>query len=153
MIHDGLRHVFALQNGLLRRAEAALDDQRHARNGGGTGVRNGVGRIRQVFQLLVRRHIAAFVRRQRHAHGRRGVGTRALRHHVGNGLRHFLMRLADHEFHLAGVDAAIQNANLAGVVPRHVFILKHKSQTLICSLHLTYLPLRTAASRQPLRFR
>ena len=81
-------------------------------------VGNGVSRFLEVFHLLVRRFAAAFPRRERHAHRRRRVGARALRHHVGDGPRDFLMCAAGDKFDLCGVNAPVQDAHLAVFKPR-----------------------------------
>ena len=98
-------------------------------------------------QLLLSGHIAALVRRQRHAHGCRGVRTGRLGDHVGDRLCDLLMSLAGDEFHLARVHAAVQDPHLSGIVPRHVLILQHEGKPLIRSFDDRHIisPLRTGA--------
>ena len=135
VVHDGLGHVAALQDGLLCRGEAALGDQLHALHGGGTRVGDRPGGLLQIGDLLLGAHVPALVGGQRHAHGGGGVGACALGHHVGDGLGDLLMGAAGDELHLARIHAAVEYAHLAGIVPGDVFILQHECKALVCSLH------------------
>ena len=106
---------------------------------------NGVSRFLEVFHLLVRRFAAAFPRRERHAHRRRRVGARALRHHVGDGLRDLLMGMAGDKFDPRGIDAAVKYIYFTVLVPCDVFILQQKGEVFVRSLHVSSLSLSIKA--------
>ena len=141
VIDDGLRRVNTRENRLLRNREAALGDQLHAGDRRRAGMADGIGGLLQVRELRILRHAPALVGRQRHAHGRSGVRACALGHHIRDGLGDLLMRLAGHELDPAGIDAAVEDAHLAAVIPGHVLILEHKGQALVLSFHYFLSPL------------
>ena len=83
-------------------------------------------RLPQIFHLLRGGPAAALVRRERHAHRHGGVRSRALRHHVGDGLRNLLMCAAGDKFDPRGIDTSVKYFYFTVLVPRDVFILQHK---------------------------
>ena len=135
VVDDGLGHVRSRREGAPGRVQTAACHQFHARSRGGPGMGEGVGRAGEKGLLLCRSLIPAFIGRQRHAHGCGGVGAGALGDHVLQCLRHLLVAAADDEFHLARIDAPVENAHLAGIVPGDVLILQHKGEALIRSVH------------------
>ena len=122
-------------NGLAGCLQAAARNAGHTTHGGGAGMGNDIGGVLQIFQLLGSVPIAALIGRQCHGHSGGGEGARGLGHHVTQCLHHLFIGAAGDELHLAGIYAAVENADFTAVVPRHVFILQHESQTLVCSFH------------------
>ena len=125
-VHDGLRRVLARGEGTLRLGKTEVAQKRHTLDRRGPCVGNGVRRLPQIFHLLRGGLIAALVRRERHAHRHGGVRSRALRHHVGDGLRNLLMGMAGDKFDPCGIDTSVKYFYFTVLVPRDVFILQHK---------------------------
>ena len=125
-VHDGLRRVLARGEGALCLGKAQVAQKRHALDRRGPRMGNGVRRLPQIFHLLRGSLIAALVRRERHAHRHGGVRSRALRHHVGDGLRNLLMGMAGDKFDPRGIDTSVKYFYFTVLVPRDVFILQHK---------------------------
>ena len=125
-VHDGLRRVLARGEGTLRLGKTEVAQKRHALDRRGPRVGDGVRRLSQIFHLLRGGPTAALMRRERHAHRHGGVRSRALRHHVGDGLRDLLMGMAGDKFDPRGIDAAVKYFYFTILVPREVFILQHK---------------------------
>ena len=139
-LHNGLNGVLALGQGLGGKLGAAIGDLAVAVGGGGAGVGQIVGRLLQEGVLLALALAAHLPGSQGHAHAHGGVGAGALGHHVGDGLDHLLIGEAVHKADLRGIDPAVQNADLAVIVPCHIFVLQQKGHVVVHTYHSSYPP-------------
>ena len=111
---------------LLCRCEAAGADLFHALFGRRAGVCNARCRLLKKRKLLFFRLFPALPRGKRHAHAGGCIRSRALSHHVADGLHDLDVRPARHKFHVARIYAPVENFHRARVVPCDIFILQHK---------------------------
>ena len=95
----------------------------------------GIGGFFQIRQIRAFFQIPGLVSRQRHTHGRCGIGAAALGDHIRNGLGYLLMTAADHGFHTDGIDPPVQNLNGPIFIPGDIFIPQQKCQAFISSKH------------------
>ena len=135
ILHNGLDGVLPGLQCRLRYLGAAVGDLTVAVGGGGPCVGQIIGRLLQKGVLLRGALVPDLPRGQRHTHANSGVGARALGHHIRDGLHHLLIGGALHEADLRGIDPAVQNADLAVIVPCHIFILQQERHIFIHSYH------------------
>ena len=120
---------------VLCRVQALLGDLLHAPCGGRSRMRDGVGGLGQIIDLLRLAPSGALVRGKRHAHGRGNIRSRALGHHVSDRRSHLAVVVAHDLLHVDRVDAAVQYVDFAVFIPGDVLILQHPRQVQILSQH------------------
>ena len=108
-----------------------------------------VGGFGQIIQLLRLAFVPALICRQRHAHGRGGIGSRTLRDHVGDGLRHLAVGPADDEFNLGRVYSSIKYFYFTILIPRYIIVSQQEGKIVILShcSHSSHAYSRATAAR------
>ena len=136
VFHDGADGVLSLGQGLGRHIHTAVGDLAVTVCGSGPGVGQVIGGLLQKGHLLRLRLVPHLPGGQGHAHAHGGVRTGALGHHVGDGLGHLPVIRALHEADLCGIDPAVQNADLAIVIPCHVLVLQQEGHVIVHAYHI-----------------
>ena len=134
--HNGVDGVFPrFQRGLCQ-IRGPVRDLSVAVGGGGPGMGQVIGGLSEERDLRLLSLSPHLPGGQGHAHSDGRVGAGALGHHVGDGLRYFLIGRAFDKADFCRIDAPVQNPDLSVFVPGDILIPEQEGHILISAFHV-----------------
>ena len=118
----------------LRNVGAVIGYLTVAIRGSGARMSEVIGGLLKEAVLLGGRLITNLIRGESHAHTDSGVGSRALRHHVGDSLDYLLIAGALDKTNL-GEYPAVKYTNLAVFIPCHILVFEKEGHAGVHSFH------------------